>query len=223
MNTFKPTWLYIKQHNLTGLKYFGKTTKKDPYKYKGSGLYWRRHINVYGDNISTPWTKLFNDQEELITFAINFSVDNNIVDSSEWANVKIENGLDGGSQKGRILSESCRRKLSIAGKKRKQTEITKEKISKSKQGKKRKPFSQQWKDNLSANHRSKKGYVLKVSNETKQKISNSLTKPVYCVTNNTWYNSRAEAAKILGLKVGNIGHCVNGYQKSTGGYIFAKL
>ena len=26
---FKPTWLYIKQHNTTGLKYFGKTTK-DP-------------------------------------------------------------------------------------------------------------------------------------------------------------------------------------------------
>ena len=38
----KPTYLYVKQHNKTGLKYFGKTTKKDPLKYKGSGLYWKR-------------------------------------------------------------------------------------------------------------------------------------------------------------------------------------
>jgi hypothetical protein len=31
---FKPTWLYIKQHTVTGLKYFGKTTR-NPEKYKG--------------------------------------------------------------------------------------------------------------------------------------------------------------------------------------------
>jgi hypothetical protein len=48
---FKPTWLYIKQHNLTKLKYFGKTINKDPVKYKGSGKHWTRHINKYGNDV----------------------------------------------------------------------------------------------------------------------------------------------------------------------------
>jgi len=36
-------YLYVKIHNVTKLKYFGKTTK-NPYNYKGSGLYWKRHL-----------------------------------------------------------------------------------------------------------------------------------------------------------------------------------
>ena len=36
-------YLYLKQHNITGLKYFGKT-EQNPYKYKGSGIYWLRHL-----------------------------------------------------------------------------------------------------------------------------------------------------------------------------------
>jgi len=36
MQEFKPVWLYIKEHNVTKLKYFGKTTTADPIKYKGS-------------------------------------------------------------------------------------------------------------------------------------------------------------------------------------------
>lgn len=35
--------LYVKIHNVTGLKYFGKTTK-DPFKYRGSGKYWLAHL-----------------------------------------------------------------------------------------------------------------------------------------------------------------------------------
>ena len=38
----KPTYLYIKQHSVTKLKYFGKTTKKDPVKYLGSGIYCKK-------------------------------------------------------------------------------------------------------------------------------------------------------------------------------------
>ena len=39
-------YLYIKTHNVTGLKYLGKTTQ-DPYKYKGSGKRWTNHINKH--------------------------------------------------------------------------------------------------------------------------------------------------------------------------------
>lgn len=38
--TFEPTYLYIKQHSITGKLYFGKTVK-NPEKYNGSGSPWR--------------------------------------------------------------------------------------------------------------------------------------------------------------------------------------
>ena len=95
MKEFKSTWLYIKQHNVTGLKYFGKTTKDNPTLYKGSGLYWLKHLKKHGTDISTMWLKKFDDLDSLREFAINFSVENNITESVEWANLKIENGSDG--------------------------------------------------------------------------------------------------------------------------------
>lgn len=45
-------YLYVKTHNITGLKYLGQT-KQNPFKYKGSGTYWLRHIKKYGNDIST--------------------------------------------------------------------------------------------------------------------------------------------------------------------------
>ena len=95
MNKFIPTWLYIKQHNITGLKYFGKTTQKNPKAYKGSGLYWKDHLKIHGNNVTTIWAQLFEDKESLISFATTFSQDNNIANSDVWANLKPENGLDG--------------------------------------------------------------------------------------------------------------------------------
>ena len=47
-------YLYIKQHSITNLKYFGVTKKKDPFKYMGSGTYWNRHISKHGkDQVKT--------------------------------------------------------------------------------------------------------------------------------------------------------------------------
>ena len=94
------TYLYIKQHEITGLKYFGKTTK-NPETYLGSGKYWKKHIKKYGQNfVKTIWYQLFIDKNELIQYALDFSKRNNIVNSKEWANLKEENGLDGGMKKG---------------------------------------------------------------------------------------------------------------------------
>ena len=95
MSIYTPTWLYIKQHKVTGLKYFGKTISKDPHKYKGSGVRWVRHLAKHGNNTITVWSKLFTDKTELIEYATKFSLDNNIVESTDWANLKNENGLDG--------------------------------------------------------------------------------------------------------------------------------
>jgi len=109
-NNFIPTWLYIKQHNITGLKYFGKTTK-DPLLYRGSGKYWKDHIKKHGNNVITVWAELFTDRESLIEYALNFSMQHNIVNSAEWANLIVENGIDG-NVPGNKTSDETRRKLS---------------------------------------------------------------------------------------------------------------
>lgn len=102
MKKFYPTYLYVKTHNVTGLKYFGKTTKKDPYSYIGSGNYWLSHLKIHGKDISTEIIGFFEDQRDCVSAAIRFSEENNIVNSLNesgkkiWANQVIENGLDGG-------------------------------------------------------------------------------------------------------------------------------
>lgn len=90
-----PTWLYIKQHNKTGLKYFGKTTKKNVLRYPGSGKYWRKHLRKHGNDVSTIWAHQFTDRDNLVNFALRFSSLNDIVNSDEWANLLEENGIDG--------------------------------------------------------------------------------------------------------------------------------
>lgn len=88
-------YLYVKQHKVTGLKYFGVTSTKDPYLYLGSGKYWRRHLKVYGKEIDTINVWEFDDPKLCEEFALNFSKKNNIVESKDWANLRPENGKDG--------------------------------------------------------------------------------------------------------------------------------
>jgi hypothetical protein len=88
-------YLYVKQHNRTGLKYFGKTQTQNPEKYSGSGIYWKNHIKKHGNDVSTIEIWEFDNIDECSKFAMNFSIQNNIVESVEWANQIIENGIDG--------------------------------------------------------------------------------------------------------------------------------
>lgn len=93
---FKPTALYVKTHKSTGLKYFGKTTRLDCiHSYKGSGIYWRRHLKVHGNDYTTELLGIWQNKDRLIAFAKKFSNDNKIVCSQEWANMVDEEGLQG--------------------------------------------------------------------------------------------------------------------------------
>ena len=86
-------YLYVKQQPVSGLKYFGRTIRKDPFKYKGSGTYWVNHYKKYGSNsIKTLEIWGFDSQELCSEFALKFSEENNIVESEEWANQIPENG-----------------------------------------------------------------------------------------------------------------------------------
>ena len=103
-------YLYVKTHKITGLKYFGKTTRKDPISYTGSGKYWKNHIKKYGKHFDTEILASFEDIKECEKFALKFSEENNIVNSNEWANLKEENGLDG-NPKGIKFSEEHKDKI----------------------------------------------------------------------------------------------------------------
>jgi hypothetical protein len=93
---FVPTWLYIKQHSITGMYYFGITISEDVERYLGSGTYWKRHIKKHGKkHVLTIWKFLFDDLRELNEFAISLSIGMDIVESKNWANLVIETGLGG--------------------------------------------------------------------------------------------------------------------------------
>ena len=96
ITNFKPTRLYIKE--LAGVKYFGKSIGTNIEGYTGSGIVWKCRIKKYGkENIRTLWiSDWYHDPHEVMEVALHFSKENNIVESEEWANLKPENGLEGG-------------------------------------------------------------------------------------------------------------------------------
>lgn len=177
MEEIKPTWLYIKQHNVTKLKYFGKTERDNLDKYKGSGLYWSRHLKKYGNDTTTIWKMLFTDRDKLIQYATEFSTKNNIVESTEWANLKNENGLDGGNDPGHLLgrkfAEEHRKKLSEARYRRPPISDDTRKLMSIAASK---PKSDKWKLSASSNRKGKSAPNLGKSHsvESRQKISEAV-------------------------------------------------
>ena len=92
----KKIYLYVKQSPY-GLKYLGKTTL-DPYKYKGSGKIWKRHINKHNltrDDITTEILFESYSNDEIREMGILYSKKFNVVESSEWANLIEESGTGG--------------------------------------------------------------------------------------------------------------------------------
>lgn len=87
-------YLYVKTHNVTGLKYLGKT-EQNPFEYIGSGKHWLRHLKVHGKDIHTEIIYETESLDDFAKYAIAYSIEHNIVESKEWANLIIENGSGG--------------------------------------------------------------------------------------------------------------------------------
>jgi hypothetical protein len=102
-SAFKPTALLVMEHNITGLKYFCKTTLLDRvHRYKGSGVVWTKHMREHGFNVKVGLLGFYIDKDRCLNAAKNFSIENNIVDSDEWANLVIETGKNGASLIGEL-------------------------------------------------------------------------------------------------------------------------
>ena len=138
----------------------------------------------------------------------------------------IENG---GSSIG-FVSEETKKKISVALKNKKISNITKEKISKANKGKHHteetkekmrkakinyrpwicgKHFDEKIKEKISINT---KKAMQKI--EVKQKIQ----KKILCIENNIIYNSLTFASKENNIKIENICKCCKGERKTAGGY-----
>lgn len=89
-------YLYVKTHNITGLKYLGKTTQ-DPQTYKGSGKYWKLHIKKHGYDVHTEIIFNSESKEEIKEIGLYYSKLWDIVNSDKWANLTEESG-DGGDK-----------------------------------------------------------------------------------------------------------------------------
>ena len=87
-------YLYLKTHNITGLKYLGKTVS-NPFTYPGSGTRWTNHLRVHGNDVSTTILQECQSKEELRNWGIYYSELWNVVNDDTFANLKIEEG-DGG-------------------------------------------------------------------------------------------------------------------------------
>jgi hypothetical protein len=188
-------YLYVKTHNITGLKYLGKTTKKDPHKYLGSGIYWRNHLKKYGSDYATVIIKECHNKQDLKTWGIYYSNLWNVVDSSEWANLKPEDG-DGGSIAGKTNgmygkrhSVETRKKISQAEKGKIVSEETRRKMSITRKGKPGKKHTQETKEKISKIHSGKV-----TSDETKLKMSNNSKSKKPIQTPDGVFNSIRDAA-----------------------------
>ncbi|MNC17650.1 hypothetical protein D3C75_655380 [compost metagenome] len=171
--------LYVKTHNKTGLNYLGKTVK-DPLKYKGSGKWWRRHLAVHGDDVSTNAVFKFESEEECSRFALILSRDLNVVNSDSWANLIVENGKDGApfGHPGHEFTDDQLKRMSESGKsnwsnsdyKSKMSEVHKKRWETVDRDKLRISLSNSWTEERKKSH-SEKMKVTMSSDSHKERIS----------------------------------------------------
>jgi hypothetical protein len=104
---FEPTRLAIKK--LAGQYYFCKSTKQDFMSYPGSGVVWKKRIKKYGKaKVETLWVSdWYHCPHEIQEVALQFSKENQVVESKLWANIVPENGLRGG----RVSPESIEKNI----------------------------------------------------------------------------------------------------------------
>ena len=96
-------YLMIKTAEGIGVRYLCKCGDyKDPYKYKGSGVFWRKIINKHKCIIHTEILGKYETKEELRSAGEYYSKLFNIVEDRSWANLIPEIGDGGPTVRGRI-------------------------------------------------------------------------------------------------------------------------
>lgn len=108
-------YLYVKTHNVTGLKYLGYT-KRDVYQYSGSGIDWQSHLEEFGYDFNTTVLLQTEDKKEINDTGRFFSELWDVANSSEWANKIPETGGGSGQFRGRKHTIESREKMKASQK-----------------------------------------------------------------------------------------------------------
>ena len=181
----KPTRLYIKQCPHCGLKYFGKSVLENIEKYQGSGTKWSRHLRKHKVSAVHLWNSEWYHDTSIVRFAMKFSSINKIVESEKWANLKEENGLDGGSK---LTDEIIQKMLSKTDQKQKGIKISETKNSET------------WKSNKGIFVDKKRKETMNAKEWKSTKGKESIEKQLSTKSDHIWWNtigspSRDEARK----------------------------
>jgi hypothetical protein len=91
-------YLLVKEHVDTGLKYLCKhvaSSFSECEKYKGSGTYWKRHLKKNGNNVKTTCLFVTEDKNEFRKISKEYSLEYDVINSKEWANLCYEEGQGG--------------------------------------------------------------------------------------------------------------------------------
>lgn len=108
--------LLLKTHNKTGMKYLCVTCKENYEKYRGSGVYWLKHLKKHGYDISTTIIhESKHRDQDFIDFCIETSKRLNVVESEEFANLMHE--CANSSIHGKSTPEEIRQKMSLSQRK----------------------------------------------------------------------------------------------------------
>ena len=237
-------YTYMVTNKLNGKVYVGSHSWKcegiDP-DYYGSGTAITRAVRKYGkENFQVEVLYYYSTVEECRADEERILTEYNVRDCPHSYNCKNsaigwEKGLERseetkrkvsqamkGKNKGRTLSEEHRKNISEANKGRTVSDATKQKLSQALKGK---TVSDATRQKMS---QAKKGRT--VSDATKQKLSqvqNYKKVPVVAIQKDTgrvrMFLSQTECSRVLGINNGNVNNCLNGRQKSAGGYTFKKI
>jgi hypothetical protein len=82
----------------TGLKYLCKHVASSFFEcehYKGSGVYWKKHISKYGNNVKTTCLFVTEDKQKFKEVAKKYSLEYEVTQSKNWANLCDEEGQGG--------------------------------------------------------------------------------------------------------------------------------
>jgi hypothetical protein len=178
MESEKNYYLYHKISPL-GLNYLG-ITQRNPFTYKGSGIYWKRHLKVHKIRTNEIETIILCETKQidvLIEKSKYFSELYDVVKSSHWANLTPETGNN--SILGYKFSDEVKKRMSesrkgkLVGEKNPMfgkfvSQETRDKISKSNTGQKRSDETRnKIREKLTGN---KNTLGFKYSEESKKKI-----------------------------------------------------
>lgn len=189
----KTIYLYLKTHNKTGLKYIGQTTR-DPFKYNGSGKYWKRHLKKHGNDVSTEILLKTNDEKELKEAGLYYSDLWDIVNSENFANLTTEEG-QGGNNANNIDYDKLGKKL----KKLFNSEEYKKNVDPIRNEKHRQTIlSEEWKSTV-GKERVAKMKLTKESEEWKSSIGLELSKKLKKLYNDpAWRKKHEETCEFCG-------------------------